>query len=396
MLLDNLASNLALETRESSLNIPLRDAGRKEIADQATKIGETLVGYAREVKNAPFDPDYVIRSPCEGHLLKPPVTQLMFGPRSLGHLMQIYNEYLHQMVLLRDALLPFENYEEVIIPVVPTSGRGRLGTRSTEKQRMSFIAELMTKSITQASVFKVAQSLLAPALSSDNAYGFQYTYGLVLPAAVVGSTSLRLLRYIPAVIDETTPEISFENQFADYYTSPRAEVSSPVATVEKGDLPSIFAFSLEDGLGRYSFEIAPESLSEKSRLLQLHLEHSNGICSSVDVGQIARGWRYAYRVGYLIGTAAVEHFSAPCSVHLAEHVLAGSGESGLVTAKAGGIHLIQAQNRVEILALLGRLYPDNIIVLEEGGSLKDVEEAGQALPDEPRFVLQLVDKKGGA
>lgn len=54
MLLESLASNLSLGTRESSLHIPAEDAGRKEIADQAVKIGKTLVSYAREVGDAPL------------------------------------------------------------------------------------------------------------------------------------------------------------------------------------------------------------------------------------------------------------------------------------------------------------------------------------------------------
>ncbi|KAG9680218.1 hypothetical protein KCU87_g495, partial [Aureobasidium melanogenum] len=210
MLLDNLASNLALGTRESSLDIPAKDASRKEFAAQAVKIGKTLVTYARGIKDVSFDTDYAIRSPCEGHLLKPAVALLMFGPRSLAHLMQIYNEYLHQMVLLRDALLPFDNYDEVVIQITAGEGKQRLGMRFTESNRMRFIAELMTKLTTQKSVVESAQSLLAPDLAAENAYGFQYRHGVVLPAAVVGEQSLRLLRYIPAILDDTTLAVSFD------------------------------------------------------------------------------------------------------------------------------------------------------------------------------------------
>ncbi|KAJ0345850.1 hypothetical protein COL922a_014914, partial [Colletotrichum nupharicola] len=61
--------------------------------------------------------------------------------------MQLYNEYMHQMVLLRDALLPFYNYEEVLIPV---TGAGR-GLRHMEGPREGFMAKLFTKQVTQAS-----------------------------------------------------------------------------------------------------------------------------------------------------------------------------------------------------------------------------------------------------
>ncbi|KAF2150680.1 hypothetical protein K461DRAFT_295932 [Myriangium duriaei CBS 260.36] len=392
MLFDNLASNLATDTRESSLQIPPRDPGRKEMANQAEKIGKVLVEYARQVGEVPYDPKYTIRSPCEGHLLKPPVAQLMFGPRSVSYLMQIYNEYLHQMVLLRDSLLPFENFEEVVIPIRGGADKSQLGMRFTEPQRMSFLAELMTKSITQAAVFKVAQVLLAPKLSSGKAYGFQYKSGLVVPAVVVGGSSLRLLRYIPAVIDESIPEVAFEYAIPDYYAAPRTEIPEPEQTVDQGEQVLGTLLSSKNSLVACSFEVASTKSDERSRQLELHLEHDNGLCASVDVGQIARGWRYSYHVGPAHDTPHVKSFSAPCSVHSAVSVLTKTEQEGLVTSKAGGIHLIQAHSKVEILALLGRLYPDNVIILADGGSLEEVEKAGQSLPGEPRFVLQLSGK----
>ncbi|CAD0096193.1 unnamed protein product [Aureobasidium mustum] len=327
MLLDNLASNLALGTRESSLDIPTNSASRKEFAAQAVKIGKTLVTYARETKDVAYDSTYAIRSPCEGHLLKPPVAQLMFGPRSLGHLMQIYNEYLHQMVLLRDALLPFENYDQVIIPITGGKSKQQLGMRFTEPQRASFIAELMTKLTTQKSVFKVGQQLLAPNMPSDIAYGFQYKYGIVLPAAVVGGQSLRLLRYIPSVIDETTPEVTFEYEFADYYSAPRVQVPQLLQRVEKDQTPVTAFDAKQHGLEDCSFAIATNSNSSStSRILQLLLSHRNGQCSAVDVGQISRGWRYSYKVSSTKGHTPSAQSSAAVSVHSASEFLASSEE----------------------------------------------------------------------
>lgn len=389
MLLDNLASNLALGTRESSLEIPAKDASRKEFAAQAVKIGKTLVTYARETKDVSFDPDYAIRSPCEGHLLKPAVALLMFGPRSLGHLMQIYNEYLHQMVLLRDALLPFDNYDEVVIPITAGEGKQRLGMRFAESNRMSFIAELMTKLTTQKAVVRSAQSLLAPDLAAEHTYGFQYKHGVVLPAAVVRGQSLRLLRYIPAIIDDTTPEVTFEYEFADYYTAPRIDVPQPsqcIADIQ--DQLSVLKAS-QHGLRECAFAIHGNTDPKStSRILHLQMSHANGKCSSVDVGQISRGWRYSYK--------ASAQSSKPTSkkvvaiFHTAADFLASSGSDGLITDKKGGIHLIQCSTNLELLACLGAIYPDNIIILDEGATLYDTEGVGQSLPGEPRFVLQLV------
>ena len=391
MLLDNPASNLALGTRESSLEIPLKDASRKEFAAQAVKIGEALVSYAREAKDVSFDPKYAIRSPCEGHLLKPEVAYLMFGPRSLAHLMQIYNEYLHQMVLLRDALLPFENFDEVVIPIQADTGKGRLGMRFTESSRMVFIAELMTKQTTQASVLKLAQSVLTPELLSENSYGFQYLYGLILPASVVGGSSLRLLRYIPSVLDDRVSEATFEYKFKDYYSAPRSEVASAERTLDQGQIPVSIVDDLQYGLRSHSFSLAPGS-NDTSRQLRLHLKFDNGRVSSTDVGQISRGHRYSYKVSAIEGQSAITSFKSTALLHTATEVLNNNGDEGLLTARNGGIHLIQATSQIEVLALLGSIYPDNIILLGSGASLKDAEEAGQALPGEPRFVLQVVEE----
>ncbi|KEQ58350.1 uncharacterized protein M437DRAFT_59426 [Aureobasidium melanogenum CBS 110374] len=380
MLLDNLASNLALGTRESSLEVSAKDASRKEFAAQAVKIGKTLVTYARETKDVSFDPDYAIRSPCEGHLLKPAVTLLMFGPRSLGHLMQMYNEYLHQMVLLRDALLPFDNYEEVVIPITAGEGKQRLGMRFTESNRMSFIAELMTKLTTQKAVVRSAQSLLARDLAADNAYGFQYRYGVILPAAVVGGQSLRLLRYIPAIIDDATPEVSFEYEFADYYTTPRIDVPQPSQSSNSD--------ATQHGLTDCSFAIDGRTDSKSTtRILHLQKSYANGNCSTIDVGQISRGWRYSYKASAQSSKSASKKVVA--SVHSAADFLASFGSTGLITDKEGGVHLIQCSNNLELLACLGAIYPDNIIVLDEGATLADTEGVGQSLPGEPRFILQI-------
>ena len=223
MLLDNLISNLALGTRKSSITIPTRDSGNAEMAIQAIRIGKVLIKYAHNVSDGQYDPQYVVRSPCEGHLLKPEVAHLMFGPRSLRHLMQIYNEYLHQMVLLRNALLPFENFEEVIIPINSEPGCKR-GVRHSEDICVSFLTEMMIKSVTQTSVVKSAKFLLAPKLPSDNFYIFQYQYGLVLPALVTGSSSRGLLRYMPAVLDRTEEQAVFQYELRDYYIADRSEI----------------------------------------------------------------------------------------------------------------------------------------------------------------------------
>ncbi len=387
MLLDNLASNLALGTRESSITIPTRDPSAAEMAAQAVKIGKVLIDYSRDVSDAQYDPQYVIRSPCEGHLLKPEVANLMFGPRSLQHLMQIYNEYLHQMVLLRDALLPFENFEDVIVPISTEPGRKR-GVRHTEDIRASFLTEMMTKSVTQASVVKSAKFLLAPELSSDNVYGFQYKYGVILPALVTGSTSRGLLRYIPAVLDPTEEQAVFQYELRDYYIADRSDVPVQEKLVS-GDQSE--GALVQNGTADMQAMLVPVPTGTKAaRFLQLTLRSGKGNIVRVDLGQIARGRRYAYVVGRKQG-ATGDASPKEVKVYSAWKILTDSGP-GFVTANEG-VHLIQANSNVELLALLGKLYPENVIFKKKGQSLKQTLEAGKGLPEAGRFIVELLGEE---
>ncbi|KAF1946383.1 hypothetical protein EJ02DRAFT_367033 [Clathrospora elynae] len=372
-LIHNLASNLALNTREASITIPANDASRVEIAVQAVKIGKRLIEYVRNVTDVQYDPEYVVCSPCEGHLLKPDVFDLMFGSRSLRHLMQIYNEYLHQMVLLRDALLPFDNFEDVIIPITAEPNRKR-GMHHIEEIRQSFLAEVMTKQVTQRSTIKTAQFLLAPTSSSRNSIGFQYEYGTVLPAFIASGNSGRLLRYVPTLLNSSSKEIVFNNELLDYYTATRASISKQA-----------------DDAANESEEGPQASLASKgsgdSTVLALAVDYPDGTRTKVDLGQAARGYRYAKFVSGKKGTTS-DATKRDVQVHSARSLLLNSGE-GLVML-TNGTHLVRAVGAVELYALLGKLYPENVVVMEEGQSLGQALEAGkEGLPDAGSFVIEV-------
>lgn len=125
VLLDSLQANLAISGRVSSLPLgplALEDKAGAEITAQAVRIGEQLVSWAREINAgkktlAKYGPETLgkleFRSHCYGHALIPEAIAQVWGPFGGPRVMQIYNEYLHQFVLLRDALLPFANWEEV-------------------------------------------------------------------------------------------------------------------------------------------------------------------------------------------------------------------------------------------------------------------------------------------
>ncbi|KAJ5606619.1 hypothetical protein N7510_009400 [Penicillium lagena] len=398
-LLDNLAANLATDTREATLRLaePL-DISRKEMKDQAARIGKSLVEWARESQSKSLDPSMYLRSPCEGHLLIPSNVDLMFGDRSQPHLMQLFNEYMHQMVLLRDALLPFQNYQDVLIPI---DGKTARGIRHLESARAQFLAEMLTKHTTQKGVMSYAKTLLAPKLFSTASagYGFQYAHGTVLPAFLAGgSTSLHLLQYIPARIEPSTTDILFDYRFEDYYSAPRHEIPAGMPIdVSALSFPEEEPPLVEDvsvGLLRFS-----ENVSQ----LELRIEFKCGNCAAIDLGQIARGHRYSYFARQsndlpesteILSDATIEPQKTPASVivHRPTDIFK-IPNTGLLSAKAGGVHVIPAVDPVVTLAILGRLYPENVILLPRNEALCQTENAGKGF--EPMFVIWGGVERGG-
>ncbi|KAL5366533.1 hypothetical protein BJX96DRAFT_38120 [Aspergillus floccosus] len=415
-LLDNLAANLDTNTREATLRFPDTDLddSRREMAEQARRIGRTLVQYARNHTGGPFNPDLYLRSPCEGHLLIPPNVDLMFGRRSQSHLMQLFNEYMHQMVLLRDALLPFKNYEDVIIPV---DGQAARGIRHLEPSRSEFLTHLLTKEVTQSAIVQHAQALLAPGLLSRSrltspktspGYGFQYAYGLVLPAFLAGGpTPFHLLQYIPArLVDDAPKGVIFDYRIQDYYLAPRIEIP---AGIEKTSVQPSAGYPEANGWGTPALGVESTAIGVASapadspasspavRQLELQVQLDNGQCVSVDLGQVARGHRYAYQAtgaGEPATAANGKHDATSTVVHDAASVLLGTAHAdGLMTAQNGGLHVIPAQNPVVVLALLGKLYPMNVVLLPESEDLAQAEKAGKGM--EPKFVLWGGVERGG-
>lgn len=393
-LLDNIVSNLATDTREATLRLsePL-DVSRREIKEQAIRIGHSLVQWARDSSSKSIDPELYLRSPCEGHLLTKPNVDLMFGDRSQPHLMQLFNEYMHQMVLLRDALLPFQNYEEVLIPV-PRKGRG---LRHLEQARTQFLADVLVKSTTQRSVVQYAKALLAPGLLDSSqaivGYGFQYANGTILPAFLGGgSTPLHLLRYIPTKFDTATSDILFDYRFEDYYSAPRLEI--PTGTVIQAVDLGVFSKREDIEVQSSSIEMVRDSPVDPAQL-KLCLK-TNGESVNVDVGQVSRGHRYSYLAqDSSLDGHAVNVDDKPWGSAIAHDPLdiLRVAESGLVTSKEGGVHIIPTNNPLIALALLGKLYPENVVLLPADEELKHAQSAGKGF--EAKFVIWGGSSRGG-
>ena len=307
----------------------------------------------------------------------------MFGRRSQPHLMQLFNEYMHQMILLRDSLLPFKNYQEVRVPINSTAARG---IRHLERSRSQFLTALFTKSVTQASVVAYAKALLAPRLPQTGGYGFQYEHGSILPGVLSGGeTPFHLLEYVPAKLDPSQREILFDYEFPDYYNAPRFDVPAAGAPKQPDQLINFPAKSAPPVVRNVYLALAPPySDVPVVRQLELRLDLSNDQCTSIDVGQIARGQRYAYQVR-AGGISAAELLpSKPASVHSAlDLILHPNG--GLITSKQGGVHVIPTTESIVALAILGKLYPENVVLLPENGGIRQTENTGKGF--EPKFII---------
>lgn len=371
-LLRSLAATLAIGGREACLPLAALDFAdplRRELTAQAARIGKTLADWAAEANDARAalrhhgrDPleGLDLRSRCDGHPWTEGATSLLTGTTGGPLVMQLYNEWLHQLVLLRDALLPFENWERVPLPLPLQDGVR--GLRAVEAARDGFLAEFLTRIPTHASIVGFARALFDPAGRSgagrnDTLYGFQAESGLVLPA-VVGSDDLEaapkgLLAWHPAqvALPPKGRTLAFRYAFADYLSAPRSAIGPPM-----------------DGRLEDEASIVAEATGDDGAILWLTL-NAGRHAYRVDLGQCLRGQRFGYRP--IAGASTL----APHDVfrHDAGAVL---GQPGLVTAEHG-VHLLPTgDNALVALALLGKIYPENT-VLAGRSAWRDVLAAGK-------------------
>ena len=383
VLVGGLQKCLALNGRSSALPVPedARKGKRKEMASQATKIADYLVREAFEARsNQPADVPIMVRSPCEGHVWPHDVAGLLVGPRSNGMLMQVYNEWLHQLILLRDSLLPFENFEQVPLTF---AAQGNGGARAVQGIRGSFLMQIMAGQVQSTSLLDVAKTHTGPNLPSGG-YGFQFSHGMVLPSSFFSGTNTSLLRYVPAVLEEAPRKpLLFEPEHVDYFSAPRTFVESQQ--------------QLEPTRGNLSVQAlnqAPKIQAEPSSTdgaqtyhlyLQGSLEAQAGHESQfkVDLGQVARGLRYAY---HPLATSAAAQEDHKFYVHDAAAILSNDG---LVDTKQKGVHVIATRDPVVRLALLGKLYPEDVVVGIDPENLEQSAVAGKGFGS--KFVIAELD-----
>ncbi|AEO68493.1 uncharacterized protein THITE_2051111, partial [Thermothielavioides terrestris NRRL 8126] len=194
--MDGLRSSLSHEGREATLPLAdWNDEHPSELTRHILRIGKAIYQYASESLGAvPGNPALTVYSPCEGHKWVPPAGRLLRSERSSPVLMMLYNEWLHQITCLRDGLIAFDNFEDVVLNLTDAE---RPGTRPMQDVREALLAQIARGRVSRETLLETAKVLTAPDLPAGG-YGFQYDHGVVLPAALFsGAGSSLFLRYSP-------------------------------------------------------------------------------------------------------------------------------------------------------------------------------------------------------
>lgn len=411
-LLHNVDASLALSGREATLPLSVfkmaEDDARSELTVQAKQIGNTITDWLREdaLQNVAIKRygqkalgHLELRSRCEQHLWTPDVAQLLMGPSGNPIVMQLYNEFLHQIILLRDALLPFSNWQEV--PFDLKDVERAKGLRSLEQHRRQFLVELLTGTISHRAIVQFAQGTLHTSISGAG-YGFQYRLGTVLPAGIglpINGTDYprSLLRWHPVWTvktgNEPEPEaIAFEYELNDYYSARSNLLDTTLTNVDSDNRlldvsdARLIIVESEQALADHEMEIRATPKYQ----LRLKLNSDSG-AFEVDLGQAARGHRYLYRSS---GTGVGEHLppitdsGSEAAIQTVEaHQLLSLPD--LVIA-AEGIYAIQTKgNPLLQWLLLGKLYPENVIAADERG-WEDIQTSARTLGKQfgAKFVIE--------
>ncbi|GIO14037.1 hypothetical protein J19TS2_35920 [Cohnella xylanilytica] len=366
----NIEASLAVSGRETTLplgSLVLQDKARTELAEQARRIGAALSGWAREYDTGRALERHgeellrhlAFRSRCDHHLWTHEVTGMLTGPSGGPTVMQLFNEYLHQIVLLRDALLPFDNWEEV--PIELKGGQTR-GLRYTERAHAEFLSGLLAKPPAHRDIVRYAQSVLTPGWSAEG-YGFQYRLGTILPAGLAAAPMdgpRYLLRWYPvstvaAENGASADPVAFDYAYADYYSAPRSLVDEGASSSDPSEPGLELPGAAEARL--VPVEAGPARFQLDYRLRIGADEYA------VDLGQILRGHRFMYRPnpGTQDGSGNAGAEPAPARAHDPRKVLRlpglATGEKDIHLIRAGGNALVQ-------WALLGKLYPENVVLLD--------------------------------
>ncbi|MFT4181925.1 MAG: hypothetical protein QM636_08395 [Rhizobium sp.] len=382
-LLDQLRGTLSLTARESSLplaHVPTDDGLRHELTIQAGAISDYIIGKTRQVNESGVSlrrhgadalQSFALRSHCDGHLWRPDVTAQLTGPYGGPNVMQIFNEWLHQIVLLRDSLIPFTNWETLPIPLDRLAGAR--GLRALEEARGRFVGDLVTKQVQHGTILRMAEAVFGLP-SGEASYGFFTGEIVILPCVVgddIGTAPKALLSWRQDGISglERAGPTRFPYAQSDYFAQTRSRIGAVSAAPDREAAHArLEARSI--GKGEALIDIVV-TLGEEFR---------------IDLGQALRGHRFAYRPA--VETYAVR-FAEPNDEVPVTHPLAELLSLPAIATADSGIHIIHLpDDPLASLAILGKIYPENTIIRGEA-SWDDVGRSGKKYG--ARFVLERRD-----
>lgn len=287
-----------------------------------------LVAAAPPGRPGPAD----IHSSCVGYSWIPPVVRRLIGGPELHPARNLYNEWLWQLVLLRDALIPFTNAADVPVLAGPD------GLTRLRDARDWFAVQVMTRRIAHEAIVRFAAEVVAGE-RADGAYGFQHGGAVVLPPVALDGPVLGPAYLLAHRAGTLVPEdVAFFVPGADRKTAALSAPAKAAGAVE--------VVSLSDRL------VAGLPGPDRTRTLTLVVGF-DGHEWATDLGQALRGHRYATRPTGPPGTSAVDSGAwSGCAV-LREDVA--------VAVPGGGVIPTGGQ-RALTLALLGRLRPGNVVL----------------------------------
>ncbi|GAB1511035.1 hypothetical protein [Actinophytocola sp. KF-1] len=304
---------------------------RDELAANVEAVSALVLDLVAAAPPGPRGPAD-IHSSCVGYSWIPPVVSRLIGGPEPHPARNLYNEWLWQLVLLRDALIPFTNAAEVPVLAGPD------GLTRLQDARDWFAVQVMTRRIAHEAIVRFAAEVVAGE-RADGAYGFQHGGAVVLPPVALDGPVLGPAYLLAHRTGTLVPEdVAFFVPGEDLET---ATLSAPAKTAGEVDV-----VPLSDRL------VPGPPGPGRTRTLTLVVGF-DGREWSADLGQALRGHRYADRPRGPQGTSTGDGRAwSGCAV---------LREDGAVAVPDGGIIPTGGQ-RALTLALLGRLRPGNVVL----------------------------------
>ncbi|WP_062353063.1 hypothetical protein [Herbidospora yilanensis] len=305
---------------------------RTELRENTNAVSEVVLDLVRTTSGTPGPLD--VHSSCVGYSWTPPVAERLIGGANLHGARNLYNEWLWQLVLLRDALIPFIDPARVRL-LADADGLTRL-----QDARDWFAVQAMTRRIAHAAIVRFAAEAVTGRPAAE-AYGFQHGGAVVLPPIAFDGDLLG-----PAYLLDRREGTLVPEDVA-YFVYGGEEASGPLSapTRELGDIEVV---SLTDRL------VPGPAGPGATRTLSLVVGF-DGHEWAADLGRALRGHRYAGR------PAAPGDGPAGSAVAGAWSGCAVLKQDGEVAVPEGGVIPTGGQ-RALTLALLGRLRPGNVVL----------------------------------